>query len=61
MRRLLRKPAAVPCVCGIAKIAAVPWLMSARRTYYDLVADLVSEQKFPRFDRTLFSVFHSTN
>ncbi len=25
------------------------WLMSARRTYYDVVADLVSDQEFPGF------------
>ncbi len=34
---------------GAVPRAQASWLVSARRTYYDLVAGLVSDQKFPQF------------
>jgi hypothetical protein len=35
---------------AIPKVNGGSWLVSARRTYYDVVADLVSDQKFPGFN-----------
>ncbi len=34
---------------AISRVNGGSWLVSARRTYYDLIADLVSDQKFPGF------------
>ncbi len=34
---------------AIPKVNGGSWLMSARRTYYDVVGDLVSDQEFPGF------------
>jgi hypothetical protein len=35
---------------AIPRVNGGSWLVSARRTYYDVVADLVSDQKFPGFN-----------
>ena len=35
---------------AIPRVHGGSWLVSARRTYYDVVADLVSDQKFPGFN-----------
>lgn len=35
---------------AIPRVTGGSWLMSARRTYYDLIAGLVSDQKFPGFE-----------
>lgn len=34
---------------AIPRVNGGSWLMSARRTYYDVIADLVSDQQFPGF------------
>jgi len=34
---------------ALPRVTGGSWLMSARRTYYDVVADLVSDQQFPGF------------
>jgi hypothetical protein len=35
---------------AIPRVNGGSWLVSARRTYYDVIADLVSDQKFPGFN-----------